>query len=380
MSKYRFEIFEPALLDQLANLRKQLWGRSHADNRTYLMWKYFENPYLADPLIYVARAGHEVVGMRGMYGTGWLVPGIKGPVVLPCAADSGISPEHRDGGLFTDLTDFALTDLHKRGFRYAINMSATPANYVTSIMAMGWKKVGSYDPLIRSTTPMSQTPAPGITTGADRPLLRLRNSEQLKAAFRWVRKARKTAFGKNPFAKLDKDGLHIDEDSPIEISTAPRPQVMAKLARQFSEDKGIRHVRDETFFDWRYRNPLASYRFLFLNGDQGYLVLQGTPGSPRVQLVDWASEESGFAELLNAAIEHGFPAQMGAWGTSVSPGVQQHLARAGFVPDRSSAMARRGGLIVRALSPTNDEDWVLGVCHLLDVTNWDLRMVFSDRF
>ncbi|MGZ8756231.1 MAG: GNAT family N-acetyltransferase [Acidimicrobiia bacterium] len=380
MNTYRFEIFEPDLLDQISGLRKQLWGRSRTDNRTYLTWKYLENPYLPDPLIYVARAGDEVVGMRGMYGTSWLVPGIDGRVVLPCSGDSGISPEHRESGLFAALTDFALADLKKRGFRHVINMSATPANYVTSIVTMGWKKVASYDPLIRSTTPMSQTPAPALPSGTDRPLLPLRNSERMKAIVRRMRSIRKMAFAKDPFATSDKNRRHVDHDSPIEITAVPRPRGMARLAREHCSDTSIRHVRDETYFGWRYRNPFAFYRFLFLKGDLGYLVLQGTSGSRRIQLVDWASDDSAFGELLRAGLEYGRTPQMGTWGTSLPPAVRQHLDQAGFAPDGSSAMARRGGLIVRALDPTNGDDSMMGICRLLDAANWDLRMVYSDRF
>ena len=384
MSKYRIQIFEPGLLDHVARLQQQLRGGSRSDNRAYLTWKYLENPYLTDPLLYIARHRDRVVGMRGMYGTSWLVPGLDHPQVLPCAADTGISPDHRDSGLFADLTDFALADLNNRGFPYVINMSATPANYVTSIMTMGWRKVGSYEPLIRSTTPISVATPERPKLGAISAMKRLStglNSKRVRAAVRSARRLRRKAFGRNPFSEFDQHLRPVGADS-VEIALRPRQDAMERIASQFDPRTAIRHLRDETYFAWRYANPHATYRFLFLGADdsQGYAVLQGTSGSPAIQLVDWAGEAESFAELLDATISLSKPAQLGTWGATAPPAIRQHLGRAGFVPDRIDSRARRGGLIVRSLSAGEIDDWSIGTRPLLDLDNWDLRMILSDRY
>jgi len=51
-----------------------------------------------------------------------------------------------------------------------------------------------------------------------------------------------------------------------------------------------------------------------------------------------------------------------------------------LVPDRIDSRARRGGLIVRSLSAGEIDDWSIGTRPLLDLDNWDLRMILSDRY
>ncbi len=373
------------MLDSVADLRRSLWGRSRSSNRAYLEWKYLQNPYLADPLIYVAFAGDRVVGIRGMYGTSWLAPGVDGHVVLPCAADSGIATEYRDQGLFANLTNFAIADLKRRGFQYILNMSATPANYVTSIMAMGWKKVGSYDPLLRTRDPIQPRqptrPQPGAGTRSRRLMGALKNSTILRSAVRMLREVRRGALARNPFAELDRHDV-LPGSVPVQVTDLPRLDVMGRLATQSERAGAIRHVRDETYYTWRYRNPLANYRFVFLGGDQpeAFLVLQGTHADAAIHVVDWAGDPAGVGDLLDASILGGKPARIGAWGATVPAEVRKRFDHAGFAPVSSSPMARRGGLIARSLADSDPGTWAVGSSQLLNLANWDLRMIISDRF
>ena len=316
MSDYKIEVLEPTMLEQVVALRQQLWGGSRVDNVAFLTWKYLANPYLTDPLIHVVRHQGSVVGMRAMFGTSWLVPGIDHPVILPCAADIGIAVEHRDKGLFTELNSAAEATLIDHGFRYVINMSATPANQITSIMTMGWRKVGVYEPLIRSTGPTNTAGRPESAGTARSPgaLVQLsKRSKWLRNVARQTKRVRQNTFGKNPFAELDKHLRDAGGDSLVEITTEPRPEKMAELAARFDDRERIHHLRDETYFAWRYSTPLAMYRlhpgplhrrFLFWGAGnaEGFAVFQGDPGATRVNLVDWSGDEATFAKLLNTAI------------------------------------------------------------------------------
>jgi GNAT superfamily N-acetyltransferase len=395
MSEYQLEVFKPELINQIARLRQQIWGGSRAANVAYLNWRYLANPYLADPLIHVARHQGRVVGMRAMYGTCWVVPGLAHPHVLPCGADTGISPEHRDTGLFSDLTEFAVADVLDRGFRFAINMSATPANLVTSIMTMGWRKVGSYEPLIRLSGPLTAavlSEATGGTPISAHPLVQqLKRSSWLANAARQTRTLRRNAFGTSPFAELDNHLRHAARDTSIEITSEPRPRLMATLAARFDDPERIHHLRDKTFFAWRYQNPLAISRlspyrvlrrFLFLDtGDAaGYAVLQGHPGDRRVNLVDWAGDEETFSELIRVVIALVKPERLGTWGTTLPIPFKQQLDQSDFGPDESDPNARREGFIVKALVPDETKPWAIGGYRLLDIASWDLRMIESDAF
>ena len=379
MSSYRIEVFDRrSQLDAISGLRRRVFGGTAAFNRAYLKWKYLENPYVPEPLIYVAWLGDQAAGMRGFYGTSWDVPGSEQRLIIPCAADLGIAEDHRDRGLFDDLTDFAFADLKGRGFPYVINMSATPANYVTSIMAMGWKSLGSYEPLVRSTAAESKTgsrPAASISAPAiDRLRARLKASPRTRALVRRLRDARpkQTASGAG-FEALDRSA----EGTSLLIEVQPQPAVMAKIAANQARDARFSHVRDEHYFRWRYRNPASTYRFLFRAGDDpdAYLVLQQRAVRP-TRLVDWGGREGGCAELLDELIRLAPPAQLSTWGATVSAPFRSYLGEAGFVLDKREG---RRGMLVRDLGSADGED-PIGQSRPLDSSHWDLRMICSDRF
>ena len=393
MSRYQFEALDPESLDEIVPLILQLGGSPRSAHVGYLTWKYVNNPYLTDPMIYVVRSEGRVVGMRGMFGTSWAVPGMGEPQVLPCSTDTMIAPEHRSKSLFTDLTDFALAGLVDRGYRYVINMGATPANHIASILNLGWLKVGSYEPVVRSTravgAPGRREATPKTASPLDPLVSRLKRSKWLKNAVRDSRTARRNTFGVSPFVELDQHQERRGADNSLEITSAPRPQTMARVAAHFDNPGRIHHVRDETYFAWRFANPLARdrwfagrvhRRFFFLRGGSGesYAVFQGAPGRPELRLVDWAGDVATFAELLKTAIALIEPSLLSTWSATLPGVIKTHLAQSGFVTDQRTPQARWQGLLIKALDSAPGAEPALGKQPLLDVNNWDLRMIQSD--
>src|SRR5262249_36975392 len=94
---------------QVAGLQRHLWNGSLSRNTAYLAWKYEQNPYLPDPLIYLAVDQGKVVGMRGVFGSCWEIGTER--FVVPCADDFVIAPAHRQRGLFGRIMSAAVTDL-----------------------------------------------------------------------------------------------------------------------------------------------------------------------------------------------------------------------------------------------------------------------------
>ena len=93
-------------------------------NAAYLTWKYEQNPYLDEPLIYLALENERVVGMRGFYGTQWQIGRSGQIVVLPCTGDTTIAPEHRNRGLLRQLLRFVQDDEALAAFPYMLSFSA----------------------------------------------------------------------------------------------------------------------------------------------------------------------------------------------------------------------------------------------------------------
>ena len=155
---------------------------------------------------------------------------------------------------------------------------------------------------------------------------------------------------------------------------------MSQLVARLPRDGRIRHVRDETFFAWRFGNPLRNYRFLYAGRERlrGYIVLQqwwGASGD-RVNIVDWEGESDQIrAELLSAAVEYGKFPELCIWQLGASPSAAQLVDHHGF---KSSRARQEKSILVRSLR--DDEPnarWTLGGRRLDDADQWDLRMIYS---
>jgi hypothetical protein len=155
---------------------------------------------------------------------------------------------------------------------------------------------------------------------------------------------------------------------------------MAALVAASPYDGRIRHVRDARYIDWRYRNPLHDYRFLYLRDGAallGYLVLgralSDYGNGLRVNVVDWEARDDVLAEaLLDAALRYGRFAELAAWSATLPEARRRSLLRAGLSPcDREQTERGLPSILIRAVTgaaqPVGRD--------VLSLVNWDLRMV-----
>ena len=85
---------------------------------------------------------------------------------------------------------------------------------------------------------------------------------------------------------------------------------MARLIQRMPHDGRLRHVRDHSYIEWRFRNPFREYRFLYAGDPEldGYLVLKRSidchEPSRGVSVVDLeAINGSTQAALLKTAVQ-----------------------------------------------------------------------------
>jgi hypothetical protein len=175
--------------------------------------------------------------------------------------------------------------------------------------------------------------------------------------------------------------------SGIVLEKKPRPEEMAMLASSQGNDGLIRHVRDQRFYAWRFRNPLCEYRFLFMRrtGLEGYLVLQRgiNNNSNSVCIVDWeATNVKVLAELLQAVIHRGGFRSISIWSTTLSNDIKKMLVNHGFYAakehDSLGSDVYFPPVLVKPLRATNG--LLMGRRDLLDMSNWDLRAIYSDSY
>ena len=334
---------------QIAELQTHLWSGEPALNDAYLRWKYFENPFLRDVLIRVALSEGRAVAMRGLFGAAWEVDGPHSRFVLPHADDLVVASQYRNRGIARHVMRATLAAGADRGFPYAVSLGAGSVTLVSSL-ADGWRAAGSFRSAWYTARP---------TRGA-------------------------ASSGRTLFDRLD--GSAGQSGGPMSLAAEPRPVDMAALVARLPWDGRIRHVRDAAYLSWRFRNPLHEYRFLFWNdgGLQGYLVLQRYRSERAdrhcVNIVDWeAASEHVRAGLLRAALAWGRFARVQVW-TAGADASQRRLLRAeGFADaEPSSVRTRSSALLVHRLETARpDQTWKLGRRNLLDVEDWDLRMLYS---
>ncbi|MGA8259108.1 MAG: hypothetical protein WB783_02730 [Arenicellales bacterium] len=335
-SCYRVMPFDSRYLRDILRIECALWSPDTKINAAYFDWKYLQNPYLADPHLYLVLHADEVVGVRGFHGSAWRVGPDPAVVVSPAGGDTVVAPLHQGRGLFAKLNRYAVDHLTQEGFRFLCNFSAARVTYLRSIRS-GWRSVGPYDLLVRDRVA-------GRPSGRDVP------------------------------------------DSKVSVSDRPRPDAMAALARECDSPNLIRLHRDRAFFDWRYRSPLSRYCFLYTGGERldGFMILQKRLflEKPGMRIVDWQCRDPRtFSLLLEAAIARIDTERLSIWSATLPRDICVRLKRAGFQPAGNAAGAGGqypGPLVLMLGGAADQPHWRLGESSLTELPAWELRMICSD--
>ena len=355
----------------VAELQRRLWSPDVQLNAAYLKWKHFENPYIPEPLLYLAFVEGRLAAMRSAFGTRWEVGTPVERHTLPYADDLVVDSAFRGRGmeLHRAIMTVALEDLARRGYRYAVNLSASEFTRRVSVR-MKWREAGHAVTVHRRSA--SQAAIESLAGRASRlpwfwrhagAIRRLGRSDTGHAFDRFDSRARshRPASGAATFA-----------------TATPLVDEMAQLVERLPFSGRLRHVRDRSYLQWRFKNPLRRYRFLYAGGEriEGYLVLRcALDGHDhRVSIVDWEAERDSVLEaLLDASMELGRFPHFFAWRRPWDPAADRLLDRRGFRPT-----GRNPSVLVR---PTNSDEiqshWTLGDRALDDASNWDLRLLYS---
>ncbi len=362
----------------MLEIQRHLWSPDLDVNDAYFAWKYERNPSLSEPLAILVLDGDRVVGMRGAFGSPWVVEPAGHPLQALCAGDAVVAPDHRGRGLATRITEALASEAHRRGWNLLINTSSGGAVRHLSLKS-GWREVGEIRPLalwweVRDPVPPERFEhLSSLLSLAAR--LRGRPSRAHEPLLRLDRRVRRAGM---------KPG------SAVSVSREPLPQQMAALAASVPARGTIRERRDASFFEWRFSNPLCSYRFFFLAEGQpgqlaGYAVLHahGPEHDTGINLVDWEASTPEALTVLLEAIRHvARNERITTWPTGADPRLVAVLAENGF---RSAPApeppAVRPALLVLPLRETETiESREVGGADPLKLENWDLRMTASDFY
>ena len=376
---YEIVKYQPEFKKDVVELQRQLWSPDPELNTAYLEWKHERNPYLQPPLIYLALCGKNVVGMRSMFGIRWEY-GVPAETVSGiCPDDLVIASGHRDRGLVTKMMNAAFDDLEKKGYRYVYSLSAGKITRLASL-AMRWRSAGSMQPQHWHS----------------------RRAESFQRIRKFAGKKRivRRYADKLPYRHWGEGQRNLHElcnpgrmrsryiGGPVVVEPGVRAGEMAELVSRIGHDGRIRHVRDEEYLSWRFRNPLHRYLFLYWKEKdlEGYLVLQQylsefSPSMTRVNIVDWeATSQRVRAGLLRAATHLAPFADLNIWTATVGNETKNLLRDAGFTPVQEGASVdqEQPCLLVRSVRADEPEaGWSLGDRRLREMADWDIRMIYS---
>jgi GNAT superfamily N-acetyltransferase len=372
--------------DVLSPLLKMLWSPSAELNAAHLEWKYNRNPYSSTPHVYAAVVEDEVVGMRGFFGCRW-EGGSGKPMSAVCTGDLVIVPEHRTRGILTAIMNRALVDLDRMGIPWLLNFSAGATTRLASLAA-GWGTTAPIERMRRSNPgslhgssmfmPRAGTIAAKVRSQAIDAGHRIERGENaigsaMRRVTRW-----------DPFATADRS--HGGRNSGVEMTSVPRPMAMADLAARCRVSGRISHVRDETYFEWRFQSPLSSYRFFFLGRStlEAYAVLQARqfPMNGRtVRLAELVGVSAAARkQVLAAAIEACPRVSIDVWTSSLDEDDRAALAAHGFRDQTAKSAAEyTPAVLVRSVATRiPPRPWMFDGQDVLDRGNWNLSLLDSD--
>ncbi|MEP7305981.1 MAG: hypothetical protein ABJA98_10735 [Acidobacteriota bacterium] len=368
---YEMSRYGPEHKSQVAELQKELWSSDTRLNTAYLEWKYEQNPYLDIILIYLVWHRGELVAMRGFYGSLWEAGRPRRQFPIYCADDLVIATGHRNRGLFTRINKAAFEDLPADGDRFAVTLSGGPTTVLGSL-TMGWKSIGVTQQVRRESSGAVLARQARRVIGAV-PVLR-------KYSRCWP-----APWERDQFARLDARAARASSAAGgVRLAREPNVDAMADLVEALGTDGRIRHVRNATYFAWRFRNPMHEYRFLYAGESRltGYLVLRRAVSDRFDQtsayISDWEAGDPGvMEELLRTAIRWGGFSHMIAWAATLPDDARAILERAGFVNTGASARGMPCVLVRPVRGGRPEGEWTIAGRPLLDLASWELRMLYS---
>lgn len=189
------------------------------------------------------------------------------------------------------------------------------------------------------------------------------------------------------FRELDAVWSERAGGGPVHLASAPLPDAMRELVEAVGSPL-IQHVRDSTYYRWRFRNPRSDYRFVYWRESrlEGFLVLQASLGvqAADLRIVDWESSRPEILEaMVSRLVRGGGYDRLSIWTATLPDAFLDVLRRGGFVPrdETRGDLDYRPGLM--AIGPGGSDLHSTAAADappLRDPARWGLRMAFSDAF
>lgn len=354
--RYRPEHFEGAL-SVLAGL--WLWERELSAR--FFRWRHLENPYVDAPLGIVALHRGEVVGFRGYFAQAFSPGAGQADVVVLHPCDTVVDPAHRNQGLSVAMGRLA-SEFDTARYRFMMNLSSSRNSRA------GYLKLG-FVPLTK----------------------RIQFHRHGLNPFSWLAAARARRHPQ-PQHKQAPARVRFGRYRDILVAREPRPAEMAAIiAAEPPDGPALRLKQDETFFAWRYSNPVRRYVFYYrMEGDvaRAFTVFSISDDGRYGSLLDYGEAQSGLLrETFRYACRKRDFVALSAYGYGLDARARALLRGFGFTPGHSlNTLLQRGSvealappILIRPIPAQFDESaFHIGTLDLRRIEDWRLKPICED--
>lgn len=370
--EYTIRPYRPADREGFLALFERVFDGS--PDSAWFAWKYERNPYTENVPIIVAEADGELVGARSFFALDMETPSNRVTALQPC--DTMVRADHRRRGLFTRMTETAIERYRETDVSFFFNFpnpNSLPGN-----LKLGWRVVGSGPTAYRIQRPgqfLAERLPPVVDEVAGTA------ADGVSSTYYRLRR-RLGSLGEDP------SGLTVERRRSIPA------EKLASIARRESNGT-FQPVRDETFYEWRFRNPHWEYS-TYLASEAGSLVAGFIVGARRtgrgttVQLTEVVPLHGRRPAVTAAVVARILDDYADATTIVCSTDRLPAEVRSafGFVSDDSfplSRVSRPATLVARpvgkpsaAADEPSSEDWTFGGNRLDDPENWTLSLSEQD--
>jgi hypothetical protein len=190
----------------------------------------------------------------------------------------------------------------------------------------------------------------------------------------------------NKFGRRKALDYHKKLPAHIRVEENPVPGEMAALAGKLVKENKLVLTRDEKFYKWRYGNPLSKYVFLYWYDKEmkGCLVAQTSKFKneymENFNIIELEGVNSEIRmDLLKSAVSLLDSRSITIWSNMLDENCRKLLALNGFIESKSTSSAAEympTVLVTVTRGPAKVIEY--RGTDLLDINNWDLKMLYSD--
>jgi len=354
---YNYSIYEKSDLDDLLELRKDVFGSWGENAREQFKWKYIENPFINYVPVFIAKDSGKVIGSRGLIAQELRIN--QEPVLGFQGTDGMVHPDHRKKGVYSSIYKKVLT--HYKGGEKKIFFG-----FPGSAAVPGHKKHGcEYMTINKYKTYGSRT---------------ISLPDDLNSPDEYVRSLH--SFINAPALKLFKfiEGLKIGKGTTVEKYESAPIALLTQLYKK-AIPKTIHTVRSPNYYQWRLGEPLEEFNTYVLFDSRGepkcgIIISQGDEVITIRDVLPLHHDRNTMYDLIHSVLSDN--QDINRFVMVDSGKISKSFVKNGFIPSRYNPFVGEGEkFVTRNLS--NGSEWEINKIDIREEQNWSLQLLERDH-